>query len=315
MLRRVCARVAPTILAVCGIWTLLLAGGCKPRNEEPERNPHFTDGGYSEVLDQLGIPHQTLRGDSKPVDLANWPKDGAVNGPAPTRVSGPNVGLPIASMPGVRRIAMGEVQKMDVLEQATGLFVVGIDFLPRELPDILKSKGLTLRQNGELVDANGQQAIAFVTSEIYRMEMPPGQEPRQSWLPKLIEDLGNGLVPSAEAASPFPFRCFSFTPWALYHGGFHRWYEADTWVSAYGADGRGGCSNASPRTRIDFLQAAVAVRSPGSIQRCFTCDERHAHDEWDVGYFWPAHGTPTTSHSGIWADGRFSFSRTASLSW
>ncbi|HEV8577539.1 MAG TPA: hypothetical protein VGX68_00545 [Thermoanaerobaculia bacterium] len=314
MRQRVCASALTFNLMVYGIWTLLLAGGCKPRSEEPERNPHFKDGGYSAVLDKLGVPHQTLRSDMKPVDLAAWPKDGAVNGPAPTRLTGATAGLPLAAMPGVRRISLDEVKRMDVIEQSTGLFVVDLDFLPRELPEILKSKELTLRESGELVDRNGQPAVAFVTSEVYQMRMS-SQEPRQSWLPNLLQGLADGLVPAAEAANPFPFRCFSFTPWAVYHGGFHRWYEADTWVAAFGPDGGGGCSNASPHTRIDFLRAGAAVRGAGSSPFCFNCETMHAHDVWDVGYWWPAHGTPVTTHFGIWADGSFSMSRTAQMSW
>jgi hypothetical protein len=67
--------------------------------------------------------------------------------------------------------------------------------------------------------------------------------------------------------------------------------------------------------RIDYLQTRAAVGWPGSLQYCFACEAEHSHDEWDVGWFWPAHGIPTTTHTGVWADGSFSFSRTANLSW
>jgi hypothetical protein len=278
------------------------------------RNPNFKNGGYSEVLDKLGIPHRTIQPQMS-VDLSGWPKDQVAKGLRVARVTGPKAGLARNAMPGAKFVTLDEVRKLDVARQATGLYLVGIDFVPRDLAEILKAHGLKLDAGGKLVDRLGEPVAAFVTSEMYRAEILK-QALRESGSPSgLLTGLLDGLVPSAEAASPFPWRCFSFTPWALYHGGFHRWYEADTWVAAYGADGGGGCSSGSPLTRIDFLQARAEVGGGGSTNHCFNCETKHAHDEWDVGWFWPAHGIPVTTHSGVWADGSFSFSRTAHLSW
>jgi hypothetical protein len=301
------------LLCVCVASSLLLqAQGNKPGPGGANRNPNFKDGGYSEILDKLGIPRPKLQPQMKPVDLATWPKDGAVHGLAPTRLKGERAGgLSPNALPGVKLVSLDEVRKMDIA-RSSGLYVVGTDFIPKELPEILRSKGLRLEKDGRLLDGQGQSAAAFITSEVYLMSQ---QGTKQSSLHGFWNGLMEGLTPSAEAASPFPFRCFSFTPWALYHSGFHRWYEADTWAAAYGVDGQGGCSNASPHTRIDYLQTRAAVGWPGSVQHCFNCEAEHSHDEWDVGWFWPAHGIPTTTHSGVWADGSFSFSRTAHLSW
>lgn len=320
MHQRPCARGGTITLLLCTAWTMLLVSGCKLRGAEAEQNSHFKDGGYSAVLDELGIPHKTLGSDMKQIDPSQGPKGGAVNGPAPIRVTGERAGLPLATMPGIRRLSLDEVKRMDVIKQGTGLFVVDIDFLPRELPEILRSKGLTLHPTGELVGRDGQSAVAFITSEVYQTRMPDRQEPRQSWMPDLLQGLADGLVPSAEAASPFPLRCMSLSAVAIYHGGFYRWYEANTWTSAFGPDAKGKCSGSKPFTMSDFLQADAKVQAPGSSQpgssqHCFKCAIEFAYDEWDVGAFWPAHGIPLTTHSGIWADGKFVFSDTIEMSW
>jgi hypothetical protein len=309
--------MAPCLKNRTWIWlsaALLTGGSLAAQGQGPARNPNFKDGGYSETLDRLRIPHRKLEPAMKPVDLATWPKDGAVNGPSPARLKGAGLGLSPNQMPGVRMISLEEVRKMDVARQGSGLFVVGTEFVPRELPDILKAHGLRLDGQGQLVDRDGAPAAFFVTSEVYRASSKPAGT-KHSALDGFLSGLADAFSTPAEAASPFPWACFSFTPYAVYHGGFHRWYEADTWIAAYGADGQGGCSGASPHTRIDYLQTRAAVGWPGSLQYCFACEAEHSHDEWDVGWFWPAHGIPTTTHTGVWADGSFSFSRTANLSW
>lgn len=214
------------------------------------------------------------------------------------RLKGERAGLPLDRLAGARPISSSEVKRMDVRKQGTGLFLVDIDFVPRELSDILKSKGLTLSPDGRLLDKNREPVVVFVTSEMYKVQRQ--DKPR----------------PALESkASPFPFTCNTFTPWAIYHGGFHRWYEAHTYAVANGPDANGGCSNASPHTRIDYLQARAAVSGDGGYSECFSCDQVQADDTWDVGYWWPAHGIPVTTHSAIWADGTTSFSRTASITW
>lgn len=280
-----------------------------------EADTSFQDGGYSAVLDRLGIPHQTIKPDME-VDLSGWPEDGAVNGPEPKQLHGERAGMPANALPGVRFISMGEAREMDVTRlERGGLFLVDIEFVPRELPEILERKELRLGRDGTLMDQNQEPVVAFYTSEVYVMSPEYEQRSQAEPLSRFFSGLADVLVPAAEAAWPFAWRCYSFSPSAWYHGGFHRWYEADTWTGAYGADGSGGCSWSSPYTHIDYQQARAAVGGGGSYQHCFNCEREHAHDEWDVGYFWPAHGVPTTTHTGVWADGSFSFSRTTHLTW
>jgi len=267
-----------------------------------EQSHEVMDGGYSVVLDQMDIPRKRLSSYSKPVDLAGWPRDGVVYGGTVKKVTGKAAGLPLDSFPGAQSMATSAVRKMDVRKKRTGLFLVDIDFVPRELADFLKSKGLTLLQDGTLHNRNNDPVVGFVTCEVYQVKL-----------------LDTSKAPRSPLASPFPFSCFTFLPWAFYNetgiGGNHRWYEAHTLAIAKGPDGSGGCSDASPHTRIDYLQARAAVREGGDLQQIWSSDQVQANDVWDVGYGWPAHGIPETTHSAIWADGTFSMSRTASMTW
>lgn len=292
---------------------LSLTGWCLVQAQDQKDAKKRT---YSAVLDEMKIPRNRLTSQTRPVDLSAWPKDGAVYGPRPKRLTSEDAGLSLSQLPGVQKISLAKVKRMDVDKQRTGLFLVDIDFIPRELPEALKMQGLTLNSDGTLLmDGTQEPVVAFVTSEVYLMESQEKPYKNNHVMSYLLGESNSIFSPTATPANPFPFACFSFTPWALYHGGFHRWYEADTWVAAFGRDGSGRCSNASPHTRIDYLQTRAAVGWPGSVQHCFNCEQKHAHDEWDVGWFWPAHGIPTTTHSGVWADGNFSFSRTANLTW
>lgn len=272
-----------------------------------ENTQQVSDAGYSVTLDQMDVPRQRLSAYSKPLDLATLPRDGVVYGAYIKKVTGERAGLPLDGLPGAKAIPLLESRKIDVKKHRSGLFLIDIDYIPRELGELLKSKGLTLHDDGSLVDRNDKPTVGFVTSELYHVEIPKAKAPK---IPH------EGLK---AFSGPFPFTCFSFTPSAFYHetGVFnnHRWYDAGTLAVAYGPDGGGGCSNGSPHTRIDYLQAIAAVNWPGNFQQAWDTDQLSASDVWDVGYGWPAHGVPTTTHSAIWANGSFSMSRTANLTW
>ncbi len=278
-----------------------------------------TVGAAASFFDPAKLPFnvKVLRPDMK-VDFPDWPKD-STTGTTVERLSGPKLGVPRDKLPGVKFMKAGESAQLDMSRHASGLYVVGVDFVPADLPRAMKAFGYTLRPDGKLLDRNREPIVALVTSEVYLIGKPgePAKTgeagPSRSF--DLFATLSDLLVPRVEAASPFPWRCYSFTPWAVYHGGFHRWYDARTWASAYGADGSGGCSWASPLTNINYIQTRAAVGWPGNEDHCFGCNSEYSRDIWDVGYFWPAHGVPTTTHSGVWADGSFSFSRVAHLTW
>jgi hypothetical protein len=256
---------------------------------------------FLNLLKERGITLKILD-EKTTVDLEKWPKDSAV-GAEIKRLHGLDAGLPTASLPGAKFISQDEARRMDTTKQKTGLFMVDIDFVPRDIEAALKSFKFTLKEDGTLLDANEEPILAMVTSEVYLIRN------------EKKEKMSNLIVPEAYAASPFPWRCYSFTPWAVYHGGFHRWYDARTWAATYGADGAGGCSSGSPHTRVDYLYTRAAVGGWGDSDHCFNCETEYSRDTWDVGYFWPAHGIPVTTHHAVYADGTFSFSRTSHLTW
>ena len=270
-------------------------------------------------LDPNKLPFNTkvLRQEMK-VEFPDWPKDSQA-GAAAKRLAGVKIGLPTEKAPGVRFLKAGQVGQLDVAKLKSGLYLVGIDFVPPDLLEALKAFGYRLEKDGTLHDRNKEPLVAFVTSELYQIEKrSEGAKTggvSGSTGSALYAALAQVFDHAAEAAHPFAWACYSFTPWAVYHGGFHRWYDARTWASAYGVDGSGGCSWASPLTNIDYISTRAAVGWPGNENHCFSCNSEYSRDVWDVGYFWPAHGIPTTTHSGVWADGAFSFSRSANLTW
>lgn len=256
---------------------------------------------FLELLKERGFMTKVLE-EKTAVEFENWPKDSAT-GAVVKRLSGLKAGLPTESLPGVQFVSFEDAKRMDTKVLKTGLFLVGIDFVPRELTEALKSFKYTLRKDGTLLDANEEPILALVTSEVYLIQK------------KRTDRLSSLIISEAHAANPFPWRCYSFSPWAVYHSGFHRWYDARTWAGTYGADSAGGCSGGSPHTRIDYIFTRAAVGGWGDSDHCFNCESEYSRDTWDVGYWWPAHGIPVTTHHAVYADGNFSFSRTSHLTW
>ena len=259
-------------------------------NSPTRRNTPNPSAEFLELLKERGFSPKILTKDTK-VDRRGLPKDSAT-GAKVKRLHGEKVGLPPSKLRGAEFISMEEVRKIDMVEKKTGLFLVDIKFVPRELPKALRFYNYTLKKDGTLLDANDELIIALITSEVYMID----------------KEIRGG-------AHPFPWVCYSFTPWAVYHSGFHRWYDARTWASTYGADAGGGCSHASPHTNVDYIGTHAAVGGGGDSDHCFNCSSGYSRDTWDVGYFWPAHGVPVTTHFAVYADGNFSFSRTAHLTW
>ena len=285
-----------------GLFLVILLFGV---SQAEDRNVRETDAEQSakflEMLKERGLAPKILN-EKTAVDLREWPKDSAI-GASVKRLSGTQAGLTPASLPGVKFISSEQVKSLNTAEQNSGLFLVDIDFVPRELTVALRSFKYTLQKDGTLLDSNGEPILALVTSEVYRVEQ------------KRVGGLSSFFISEANAANPFPWHCYSFTPWAVYHGGFHRWYDARTWADTYGADSSGGCGGGSPHTRVDYIYTRAAVGGWGDSDHCFNCESEYSRDVWDVGYWWPAHGVPVTTHHAVYADGAFSFSRTSHLTW
>lgn len=220
---------------------------------------------------------------SAPPKQLSLKSDGKIAGgvEVTTAASADDMALPREKFPGVHFASSTEffAQNPDRSKTPSGLYILDADFVPAQLPDHLKSLGLTLGQDGSLVDAKGEK-----TTMLYfpRLAKVAG---KQGALPGGVTKWSLGLIPSAHAATPYPLSWVSAgASWRL-PTGFCRTVTADSRIDAWGPL-HGG---ARPHTRIEYLEARVRVAHDRS-SRCPNADVCTAHDSWSVGCFWPAYG-------------------------
>lgn len=207
-----------------------------------------------------------------------------------------SIGLPASEIPGVRLLSSTDLQKVTEAP-ATGLFIVDSDTIPPGLPLAMEEFGLTISDDGTLLDENKQPVTAFVKSLSYQIE--PEQAGQKGRKPD--DSAGESAVEGK--ASPFPFRCWSWQWWAKYSGGFCRYYEAKTWAYAWGADENNSCGVNKPQTKIDYIETIAEVSGSQDRDRCYNCDSQYSRKRRDIGCFWPAHGTLFTYHRVLLAEG------------
>ncbi len=248
-------------------------------------------------------------------DLSKWERSNNVRGARLEILRGLRAGLALRTMP-VKHLRRQDMGRTDMRQLKSGLYLIDLDYIPHFVKQVIAEYKFTLRPDGSLVDAEGQDAKIFVAGEtglVKGESLSPNESINASM------DLNNLLMDRYDAqldpANPYPFRCYSYHPWAVYHGGFHRWYDARTYASSYTTDPAGNCSIQSPRTNIEYLQTYAVVGGGPDVDSCANCNSEDSRDVWDVGYFWPAHGTPTTYHHGVYKDGSIYFSRSSSLTW
>jgi len=245
-------------------------------------------------------------------DLRKWVRKSEVKGGSIKLLKGVKAGLSLRSMP-VKTITKEKLNKTPLKNLKSGLYLVGLDYIPHFVKGSLKKFGYKMARNGEIKNSKGEKLKIFVGGETGLVKpkilSPRGRFDNRWEIDNRLLDLN--LV--EDNASPYRFRCYSFHPWAVYHGGFHRWYDVRTHASTYTTDSRGGCSVRSPRTNIEYLQTYAHVSGAADIDSCRNCNERNSRDVWDVGYFWPAHGFGSTYHHAVYRDGNIYFSRTARL--
>ena len=269
-----------------------------------------------------------------------------VTGAEVRRITGPDTALPASALPGIQFITERELYEMPDIPQ-TGLFIVGEEEIPPELPAELRQEGYVLQEDGRLLDEEGKPITMFVKSETYqvvpkslmpevinprRLEPPEKDQPRQPGSPNeptegerrsqfspQSDEPGSGsgslldlLVRPAHAAFPFPFACFSWSWKWKYDGGFCRDYKAWTDAYAWGPNSAGGCAGNKPQTKIQYLYGSAHVTGAVDTEHCYDCDQVHAFDEWDIGCFWVAHGKADGVHSAYWVDGAIQIYRSQS---
>ncbi|MBF0367013.1 MAG: hypothetical protein HQK50_15675 [Oligoflexia bacterium] len=250
--------------------------------------------------------------DFKP-DLSKWERTNTLRGVKLETLRGPRAGLPLNAM-AIKRITRANLARTDVSKMAPGIYLIELDYIPHFLKEELKKMNYTIERDGKVLDDKREPAVVLVGGET---AMVKAERLGPSIRERMIFENNNSVIDreAFDGASPYPFRCYSFHPWAVYHGGFHRWYDARTYASTYTTDPSGNCSNLSPRTNIEYLQSYVVISGAADVDTCYNCSSRSSQDIWDVGYFWPAHGVPTTYHHAVYKDGATYFARTANLTW
>jgi hypothetical protein len=139
----------------------------------------------------------------------------------------------------------------------------------------LEKAGLTLRQDGALVDAKGDKALMLLWHKLVAVTPNIGK--------RSPDNSGWGL-PVVYAASPYSLSLVSaWGSWyAVYHDptGFCKSLNGDTGADAWGPI-EGG---ARPHTRIEYLETRVY----GVHNDCSNCDSSFSEYSVGFGCFWPA---------------------------
>lgn len=225
-------------------------------------------------------------------------------------------GKPVASLPGAKSIGRSDWQNMTEIPK-TGLYLVDLDHIPPGLEEDLKKNDYRLTADGTLTKSGNPVAL-FVVGETYRVkpqteagpsaDKPSGEgeglaQRASRFLLQLAGSVDSLITSDAEAATPFPWRCFSWSFRWEYDGGFCRDYKA--WSSAYswgpGADGF--CADPKPLTRIEYISTYVNNSGRTDWDYHYNADQSHSYAKWDIGCFWPAHGSGSGYHYAYWRDG------------
>jgi hypothetical protein len=250
----------------------------------------------------------------------------------------PEAGYSFATFPGIKRVSSEELARMREIPE-TGLFIVDAPYVPFELLDDLRRQNYELQDDGTLLDENGDRKTMFVRPQTFEIiprtigpthrelqrPRPPSQEgdddasgdrteidrimspkPRASadgLLHRLTSWLIDGLIPSAHAASPFPFKCVTWYAKWEYDGGFCRHYRAWTGAYAWGPGITGGCSGIKPLTNIQYITAYAHAAGKTGQDYCYNCNQEHAYAHRKIGCFWPAHGKGSGYHYVYLVDG------------
>ncbi len=226
---------------------------------------------------------------------------------------GRKAGKLVPSLQGAKSVSRRDWQKMEKIPK-TGLYLVDLDYVPAGLEDDLKKKGYKLTRGGTLT-RDGNPVALFVVGETFRMKLardagPParkdgGREGTTSrgsqllgWLISAVD-----LASDVEAASPFPWRCGSWSFSWEYDGGFCREYRAWSRAYAWGPGADGYCASPKPLTHIQYISTYVSNSGRTDWDYHFNASMSHSYAKWDIGCFWPAHGSGSGFHYAYWRDG------------
>lgn len=220
-----------------------------------------------------------------------------------TKLKGRQAGKPVSELKGAKSVTRAQLAAMKEIPK-TGLYLLDLDHIPPGLIDDLKANGYQLEANGRLTQ-NGREVALVVHGETFKVTPSKTSAGLMDWAGRtLLQALHGPLyVEEAEAASPFPWACGSWYFSWHYNGGFCRDYTAWSNAYAWGAGPGGGCSDPKPLTRIQYISTYASIGSHTGFDYRYDADQSHTSAKWDIGCFWPAHGTASGYHYAYWQDG------------
>lgn len=218
---------------------------------------------------------------------------------------GREAGKPVSDLPGAKGITRAQLAAMKNIPK-TGLYLLDMDHIPAGLEMDLKARGYVLAKDGTLTQ-NGKPVLLVIHGETFKIGPPKAasglMNSLDGMLAQVLDASGSLLATDAQAASPFPWACGSWYFSWHYNGGFCRDYEAWSNAYAWGPGPGGGCSDPKPLTHIQYISTYAAIGSHTGFDYHYNADQSHAYAKWDIGCFWPAHGTASGYHYAYWQDG------------
>ena len=192
--------------------------------------------------------------------------------------------LPKRRLPGAKFITTKEWRAM-ADPPKTGLFIVDLRGVPRELPTLLLQAGYRLSKDGTLRNREGSAIALFVSTQYYRVranykDLFAGKA-RYSDTPN-----GGYTIRAANRR----LRCFAASAWAIYEGGC-RIFETRTYVINYRA-----CSRGSVSTRVGFIEARAGWGGQRDRSTCFNCRIEQARVSRQGACFWPGRKGKAPGH-------------------
>jgi hypothetical protein len=198
------------------------------------------------------------------------------------QVKDTKVGRPRRSLRGAHFITRKQWRAMAQVP-ASGLYIVDMRSVPRELPGLLEGEAFRLARDGKLTDREGAPIALFVQTRYYRLSR--ARRRTETAFPQLADAvLGQSVLPLELAQYADRFGCIGVSAWLIYRGGKCTGYEARTLSFAYGA-----CRRRSRRAVIDLIEARVDAGRRNELETCFNCTDQTARLP-DIGAcFWPGH--------------------------
>lgn len=191
--------------------------------------------------------------------------------------------LPRARLPGARYITSKQWRAMANVP-STGLFMVDMKRVPRELPTLLRQSGYRLSKDGTLRDRRGRAVAVFVNTRYFRVR--PNLKGALAGLARYSDTVGG----QSGARAATKLACIATSAWAVYRNGCKS-FEARTYVINYRA-----CSRSARSRRISFVEARVTLGKFKDRETCFDCRVERARVASGNLCYWPARKTQSPRH-------------------